>query len=254
MTIQKRQNPTVLNGFDRAPTERIHRLIISLTADWKKGKTTFALTAPAPIALIDMDTGLEGVIEKWAEQKEIHVKSFNYHDATSEDEWTKMWEDCKQAFLGALNNPRIKTVVWDTATEAFELIRMARFGKLNKVVMAGGKAVPYPWGPVNTEFRDLLRKSLGTRKNVIFIHKTKDEYRDDARTGNKVRAGFGDMEFVTQVNILLWKDVEKGGYGLTIEDCRQNSDVSGLELVDPLNTFINVASLIFPESEEEEWQ
>ena len=102
MAIQRRESNSGLVGFDRAPTEKIHRLIISLTADWKKGKTTFALTAPAPIALIDMDTGLEGVIEKWAKEKEIHVASFNYHDATSEDEWMRMWEECKKPCLRLL--------------------------------------------------------------------------------------------------------------------------------------------------------
>ena len=246
------QKNSTLKGFERASTKKIHRLIASIVGDWKKGKTTFALTAPAPIALIDMDTGLEGVVEKWAKEKEIWVKTFDYHEAKDQDEWLEIWEDSKKAFTDALDDPKIRTVIIDTATEWYELIRMARFGKLNKVILEKGEARPYPWGPVNQEFRELLRKSLKTNKNVLFLHKTKAEYEDNEKTGRRIRAGFGDMEFIIQLNATCYRDGEKGFY-LVINDCRQNADVMGLELAEPLNTFPNLGMLVFPETSEEEW-
>jgi hypothetical protein len=241
-------------GYRKASITKKRRLIVSVTGPWKSGKTHLSLTAPAPIALIDMDTGLEGVVEDWAKKKEILISSFDYHDASNQDEHLRLWEDCKQAYLKPLKHPKVRTVVWDTATEGYELIRMARFGKLNKVAMQGGVAVPYPYGPVNAEYRDLLRKALDSDKNVLLLHRTKDEYVNDKRTGRLVRAGLADMEFVVQVNLRTWYDEERGGFGFTVLDCRQNRDVIGLELVEPLNTFSFLATQVFTDTSEEEWE
>ena len=251
----------ILPGFGDINTEIRKRLILSITGEWKTGKTEFSLTAPAPIAYIDMDTGTEGVIEKWAKKKVIKRISFDYHDSTDEREWREMWEKCSKAFIASLQHPQIRTLVWDTATEGYDLVKMARFGKLNKVNLHEGKALPYPYGPVNTEFRDLLRRALKTNKNVILIHKTKDEYVDDKRTGKKLMAGYGDIGGIVQVSIETWKKVEteKGEvrsrtFGITVKDCRQNREVDGMTLEEPLSTFPMLAMQVFPESSEEEWE
>ncbi len=242
-------------GFSLAKTEPIHRLVISMEALWKQGKTHFALTAPAPICYIDMDTGTEGVIEKFSKDKEIQVCQFDYHDSTELAEWVRMWEECKKAFIDACNSKRIRTVIWDTATEAYELIRMARFGKLNKVVMSEGKALPLPYGVINTEFRDMLRQALKTDKNFIFIHKMKDEYIKNERTGGVKRSGFGDMEFVVQMNIRTWFNAEGKIFGLTVMDARHGmKEFAGLQLEEPLNTFPVLASQIFPNTSIEDWE
>ncbi len=50
----------------------------------------------------------------------------------------------------ALESKEIKSIVIDTASEAWELVRLARFGKLTQVM-------PQHYGPVNTEFRDMIK-------------------------------------------------------------------------------------------------
>ena len=41
------------------------RLVVRVGGLEKEGKTHFALTAPGPIGAIDMDRGMEGVVEKF---------------------------------------------------------------------------------------------------------------------------------------------------------------------------------------------
>ncbi len=262
MAIQKKKESEILvPGFIEAPTIQNRGFVAVVTGNWKTGKTHLSLTAPAPIAYINHDCGQRGVIEKAAREKKIVYVEFDYHDSTDINEHKAMWEKSKRAFIDALESPHIRTVVQDTSTEAFELIRMARFGKLNKVAMDGGKAVPYPWGEVNAEFRDLVRRALKTDKVVILTHRTKKEYVDNEETGKRIRSGYGDMDFVSDVNIETWKRIERDEdgeitgrkFGMTVLDCRLNRDIEGMELEEPISSIPMLATQIFPDTEIEEW-
>jgi len=262
MAIQKKDSKIIIPGFDDAPTSLDKGIFISLTAEWGAGKTEFMLTAPAPIAFLDMDTGTKGVIEKWAKKKVIKHIKFDYRNATDQKEQEEMWEKCKKAFLDALAHPQIRSVCWDTGDEGYELIKMGRWGKLNKVNMEGKTALPYPYGPLNTEFRDMFRKALRTDKIVIVSHKMQDEYIDKKSTGKRIRSGYKEMEFVVQVDVSLWKRIEKNEngkmtgsiFGLTVNKCRPNRDIEGLELEEPFSTFPMLATNIFPNTDLDEWE
>ena len=252
----------VIPGFEKAKKSSLSekRLIMSIEGKEKSGKTTLALTAPGPIALFNMDIGLEGVIEKFVEEKDIIVAEFDYRDATSANEWVEMWERMKKMFDLALKNKSVRSIVFDTATEMWELCRLARFAKLTQVQ-------PYHYGPVNAEFRDLIRKVYKTNKNLILVHKLKAEYLNDKRTGEMERSGFGDTGYLTQVNVRCWRRLEVGkavslnpdgageeGFGLTVLECRPNAAVAQMELETPLSTFPFLATQIYPDTEEEYWE
>lgn len=243
----------VIQGFEKAEKHVAKRLIISVEGMEKEGKTSFALSAPGPIALFDMDIGLEGVINKWVDEKEIYVASFDYRDATNQDEWLAMWMKMRKAYLTALKDKAIRTLVWDTGTEAWELVRLARFGQLSQVM-------PQHYGPVNAEFRDMLRKVYETDKNLIMLHKMKDEYvligdrktGKSERTGGHVRAGFSDVGYLMQMNLRVWRNEE--GFGLTVRDCRQNAEIAGMDISEPMNTFPFVAAEVFGDTSPEDWE
>ena len=256
----KVEQPSPVEGFERASKAKYRRLIISVEGQEKQGKTRFGLTAPGPIALFNLDIGLEGVIDQFVDTKEILVADFNYRDATKASEWEEMWERMKKAYYNALSSPKIRSLVVDTASELWELARLARFGKLDKVQ-------PYHYGPVNAEFRDLIRKSYESNKNVILLHKMKKEYMDDKYTGNYERSGFGDTPYLVQANLATWritamdklgggKGREDGytGFGITIKDCRQTSELASTELLEPMNTFPFFATSVFPDMEVSEWE
>ena len=135
---------------------------------------------------------------------------------------------------------KVRTVVMDTASEVWELLRMAAFGKLDHVM-------PHHYGPVNAEYRGLLRMAYVSDKNLILLHKVKNEYINDKRTGNYERAGFTDTGFMVQVNVRCWRRLNGDKqlvFGMTIDDSRQNADVAGMELEGEMCSFPMLASVV----------
>ena len=235
-------------GFHKAGTTNTkHRLILSVDGHEKQGKSHFALTAPQPIALFDVDTGLEGVVDKFKHTSGIFQKSYRYHGNMKQPEYEKIWDAFLEAYLGALGVASVRTIIWDTATELWELLRMARFGKLTQVM-------PYHYGPVNAEFRELVRKVYDTDKNMILVHKRKKKYVDDMWKGGYERAGFTDMGFLVQLNSTIFRDKDSREFVLHIQDCRQNAAMMDTELEGPMCTFPFLAVSAFTDTNLDDWE
>ena len=225
-------------GFINAKTIKTQdRLIVSIAGLQKHGKTNFALTAPGPIAFFDLDIGTEGVVGKFASDKEIFVSQYDYRTLKGPDPSAALaaWERMKADFVAMINNKDVATVVIDTATEMWALCRMARLGKLTQVM-------PHNYGPVNAEFRDLLRLSYMCGKNFILTHTMKAEYVNDKKTGGVERAGFSDIGFLVQCNLLSWRF--EGEFGVTVQDCRQAPNVAGMELTGEMCNFDFLKSIV----------
>ena len=236
-------------GFTRATakTGLKHRLILSVEGMEKQGKSHFGLTAPAPIGYFDFDTGSEGVVHKFAGAKEIHINDYRkLGNSLDQAQFTIMWERFREQFLGVLANPNIRTVIPDTATEVWELLRMARFGKLTQVM-------PYHYGPVNAEYREMMRKVYDSDKNLILLHKMKKRYRNDNWDGGYERSGFTDTGYLVQVNAVIERD-EEGEFVLMVKDCRQNSAVAGMTFEGPMCNFQFLAASIFPDPNPDDWE
>ena len=219
------------------------RMTVVVKGRWKTGKTNFSLTAPPPIAHINLDVGLEGVIEKFRRIKEIYTDDYIYRTETGQSTqaialpvWTKLRED----YTFFLNSKETRTIVMDTESEAFDLIRFARLGTL-----ALPREASYKYGPVNAEFRQLLLSAMASDKNLILIKKMKDEYIKNERTGNDEPAGYKEISYLVQVNLLAWRDGLDGPFHLTIEDCRQNPDVGGMDLEGEMCDWEFLKGLVF---------
>jgi hypothetical protein len=235
-------------GFYTADQIRVqHRLVVSVSGLEKQGKTHFALTAPDPIVLFNFDVGLEGMIQKFREEKKIWVLDLDVpkHHEPAEREWNRflkiydlMWE-----------RTDVRTIIIDTATELWELLRMARFGKLTQVK-------PHHYGPVNAEFRELIRRAFvgkATNKNLILLHKRRPQYIDDKRTKDYERAGFSGTGYLVQINLMAERD-EDGDFTLYIEDCRQNPGLADTTLTgDILTQFPALACEALPDTDWEDW-
>ncbi len=243
-------------GFDVPDGEPHHRLIVSSSARDKHGKTDWALrSTPEPIALIDMDMGTEGLLERkpFRDRKIIH-KVFNLRkrkalegEIMTKAEVMSEWTSVSECLRTVIQSPVIRTVVVDTGTELWELARLAHLGKLEKVL-------PHHYGPVNKDFRNIVqlvyeRKDL----NAIFIHKMKKEYKDDKWKGGYQSASMGDMPFLVQVNIEHLLDREENMFGINVINCRQNKDMAGEELWGSASSFRNLAMSVFPNSTKADW-
>jgi len=226
-------------GFSDDVIERPRRLVASVSGLPKSGKSHFALTAPDPIFFINIDIGAEGVLDKFqAEGKKIYLYDVRVPKTASKDYYVPVWENLKKVFekvcqVGA------GTVVVDTASEIWEIARLAKFGKLTQVM-------PQHYTEVNNEFRELLRLSFDSSMNVIFVHKMKAKYINNARTNEYELSGFGDMEYNSQVNITVHReDTDEGTeFSAFIKDCRHNPNVNGEWLKGEMCDFNFLLSLI----------
>lgn len=232
------------SGFKPADGYVQPRIVAGLAAKEKCGKTHFALTAPGPIAFFNLDIGTEGVVGKFIEEKDVYECKYDPGAENPEAEWERFESD----FDSVLRVEEIRTMVLDTATEVWELLRINKFGRLDQVM-------PHMYGPVNAVYRRLIRDAYKSGKNIVLIHKMKPEYIGNERTGGYVLAGFADTPFLTQVNVRLFRDDVDGGseFSALVNDCRQNPGLNGEVLEGPMCSFPALAQAILPDSKEEDW-
>lgn len=244
-------------GFSDDYVETPRRLIISSSGREKTGKSTFALTGPPPIIYLNVDVGTEGVVSKFQDLgKQVLLYDIRVPKKTSttsseqQSVYLPLWTSTQNAVKKAYSLHE-GTVVWDTATEIYELARLAKLGKLTQVM-------PHNYVEVNNEFRELLRVAYDSPMNTVFIHKVKPKWVGGNRTSEYEVAGFGDMDYLAQVNLIHYREQTDEGvvFSAYIKDCRQNTSVTGDVLrgmplddgeqrtVDPLCNFEMLLSMV----------
>lgn len=244
-------------GFTVPDTEAHYRMIVSSSARDKHGKTDWALrTAPQPIAMIDTDIGTEGILEREPfKSKRIIQKTFNLRarkklagEAITKSEIQDEWDQVSQCIRTLVNTPFIRTLVVDTATEVWEIARLAYLGQLTQVM-------PHQYTEVNKVMRELVQLVYGRKDlNAIFIHKQKKEYVNDKFRGDYQLSGFSDMPFLVQVNIEHLRDDDTGQFGIKVLNCRQNKDMNNEELWGLSASFRALGKAVFPDSKSEDWK
>ena len=164
----------------------------------------------------------------------------------------------KAAILAIIGNKKFRTMIWDTATEVWELCRLAAFGKLSQVM-------PHHYVEVNSEFRALVNMAYERRDlNAIFIHKVKKEYRTNAAgkdnwTGKWERQGFGDMPYLVDCNLehFFQRQVQdpegnvivQPQFGVRVLDSRHNMLAAvGSEFMGDMCNFEMLGEVLFPDT------
>ena len=255
-------------GF-KSPNPVKSRLILSVTGREKSGKTHFAMTAPGPIALISIDLGDEGVVQKFLDQgKQIvlseyevpEVKGGEKNEKAMMESCDAVWDKLVADYAWALKHCR--TLVLDTGTEIWELLRLARFGRVAQIK-------PHHYVEVNREYREFVKDAYNSSCNLIILHKAKAVWIDVAdgkggvkgrKTGDYERAGFADTGFLVQTNIETYRiprnerEDTDDGFRVKIVDCRQNANLDGEEFTTPMNTFPMLAQMILPSSDPSAWE
>jgi hypothetical protein len=240
------------------PAELPTRMVLDVSGAQGSGKTDFALSAPGPIGIINLDFGLEGVVEKWARKKDIYAFDFAIPFSAAlpgspftaiGSEALKVWEEVARTFRACLKECR--TTILDTGSEAWSLLRLARLGKLTQIM-------PVMYTAVNAEFRQLSQLALQqTTCNVIYTHKIKAVYENEQKTEKMERAGFSDIGYDVQAEIRAERDLTKPldeQFGLVVEKCRVNPKVSGRRFGGNNVSFQDVAAAIYPDVPPEVWQ
>lgn len=301
-------NPELLiPGLHMAHTEPVYkRLVIAVDGLDKQGKTHFALSAPKPLVYLDFDIGKEGPLEKApGYEKVIAAKPFGFRQTEvtweydKEDEQTKALMKIaepelvrfRETYLSSLRKPVMKigkreimarSVVVDTSSETWELIRFCEFGKLTKVM-------PHHYTQVNSLMRDLVRAAFDSNVNVIWLHKLKAEWKDNSegkgrKTGVLERAGFDGMAYLVQANLMAlrvpsnqvntsivkWKsgeglfevpidprDTSEGsndlGFRLVVGNSRHDPSMEGMIFQNDQIHFPSIAQMMMPSTTAADW-
>ena len=208
------------------------RIVASVAGFEKTGKTHLGGTGRSPIVFVKLDTGTEGVIEKFGDTKEIYIYDIPFSrpagllgDGETRD-WKKKWTDFNDTLqrIYALNPG---TVVIDTWTEGYALARLAHFGKLSQVLS-------HQYGPVNDDLAAVVGLAFGAKHTTtLFIHKMGYKFASDPPQ-TEVK-GWKEMDYMVQVNLRNSKVPAEAGVGMDtfysqIKDCRQNPNAVGYAL------------------------
>lgn len=254
-------------GFETAGNAKAEppRVVLGTTGQEKRGKTHFALTAPGPVAVIAIDAGTMEVARKIsaATGKQIYVKQVASAKTLAQsragiDKYVEEWESIKQAVARIILNDGIRTIVYDTITELWELCRLARFGKLAQVM-------PQHYGPVNQEFRESIVKLPYERPglNAVMVHKSKKQYATnregkDAWNGKWEPGGFSDTLYTVDTVIehtRLPREEIGCEFSIKVVDDRLNpADNIGRELTGDECAFPYLAAALRPETTFDYWE
>lgn len=246
------------SGYTRADTTDKQRIIGLSIGEPGSRKTSFWLEAPGPIVLYSFDKGSEGVASRIMREqpdKEIYVKEYEWTPTIDleqsaaidlRDEFTADFEQAIQ---------KARTVVIDKEGDLWELFRYAEFGAPNDA--------PRNYPALNQRYRRIINMPKSLDINFGLIEGMKDEWgskvnkktgaQGAASTGNRIRAGFGELDGLVHV-CLQHTGVSPDTWGLHVGKSRGpgGHEIAGQDF--PALSFSDFAQLAFPESTPEDWQ
>jgi hypothetical protein len=219
-----------------AKSAMVRRLMLSISGFEKSGKTHFALaTAPEPVFHAILDPNGYAIAQKLVRQsaqpgtaalalRDIRPERYKFDPQDTQKECLEVWNQLR-ADLNAAMRVNKGTIVIDSGTEMWELLRIARLGKTD------GTPARY-YGPLNAEMRTIFADIADTDMNLIVTHKMKEEYKANNPTGNMIPAGWSDMPYTMGANARALYDPELAKKGehpflIYIENCALNYALAG---------------------------
>ena len=196
---------SLLQGTGFRPANTIksrQRMILNVQGKEDTGKTHFLLTCPEPIALFDLDLNSESVVNKSDFlNKEIMMSEYFFEKPSKGSNEAKLikeadllWNRFMAEYKQALKE--VKTVAIDTAGLLWEMLRIARFGKLTSVM-------PHHYGVLNCEMAQIIDMSKQSDCNLILSSTLAPQYINDQATGFWVRQGWSQLDYKVQYSIEL---------------------------------------------------
>ena len=220
MTLQALTGHGWTNTVRPAP----QRIIASIEGTDKTGKSHLALTSPRPIMNIDLDVGTEGVIHKFQGQDLMVYQVEQPERLGSSQElmarfgeiWATIQEKVNEAL--AINEG---TLIIDTFTEAYDVCRLAHFGKMSQVQ-------PHQYGVAYADLREIMRKVHQSKMSAIFLHKLQKNF----NTGEPEPKGWSDVPYHVQATLRTQREDTADGplFWAEVKASRQNPYLMGKHL------------------------
>ena len=196
------------------------RLICSIEGKDKTGKSHLAMTAPEPIMYIDLDVGTEGVLSKCRKELlryEVEQPGRLGSNKELMERFGDVWSDIQAQINLALDMGE-GTLVIDTFTEAYDLCRLAHFGKLSQVQ-------PHDYVKAYADLREIMRVASSTKMNIILLHKLGKEF----NTGELEMKGWSDVPFQVHATLRTCREDSDTGptFSAEVRSCRHKPELMG---------------------------
>ena len=257
-------------------------MILSVEADEKTGKTTFAYSAPTPIVGFGFDIGAKRAIygmkyKELFEGLKIEIIPYEKNTVPGKEKWAgnditifelprpiqltqekllgfmEQWGYFINPFNDALMDAGVRTVVVDTMTLARRIKCDAYLQELQEGPRPRKQLLQIEYGHPNDSIRNLYDLAQGMGKNLIATHHLTDEYKSmptgsnseitSVATGKRILEGLNGTYRHVDVGLRLEKDGKGGVMGKIIE-CGYNIGLTGTPISNPTwNSVVRTISM-----------
>ncbi len=263
----------------RSPGEQTRPIhVISVQGEQGSGKTFLATSAPPKVAIFSTDARYEGVIKRFPDYKErFLVGDYMPQVDLSADQLFKdgmgrdgdpmakeaskvaadkqsavierqAWKPFREDYFNALRDDSIRTLIWDQADELNEILRLVNFGKLEANPQMN-------YGPVNQEYKNLIKQARAARKVLVLVHQMTNEYKtgDDgksASTGRRKRRWNEHAGYLIDSFVQTRKD-EQGRFTVNIIQAKLNPMMDSIIMESP--SWVDLMAALAPDEPAEAW-
>jgi hypothetical protein len=256
------------------------RVIWNVKGKAKTGKNNFAYTAPGVIMDHRFDPGSEGVAGKFEFTRDGKKRLYQAEyksamlpvgsEALSQDALKAIYKPEIDQFDRNLRATYLqaRTTVWDTDSDLWEIQRLAKFGKIVKIM-------PLQYSELNRQVIEWVRLfEQSERSNLIILSQAGDEWVDSGvlgpdgqmgrkKSGKLERRGSDKIDFLVQAYFNTnYTEAILGPQGQVIEPAHFSielvrsstaPELIGMKWYDANATFFNVATMLYPSIPAEEW-
>jgi hypothetical protein len=202
------------------------RSIMSIEGLDKTGKSRLAMTAPEPVVYMDLDVGTEGVIERMMAEREIllyQVEQPSKLGTASElmERFRLVWQDIQARVAEALQLES-GTLVIDTFGEAYDICRLAHFGKMAQVQ-------PHQYAVAYADLREICRLGYQSQMNLVLLHKLGGNF----HTGELEPQCWKEVPYQVQTTLRTARENTPEGphFYAEVMSCRPKMELMGQKLV-----------------------
>ena len=219
-------------------------MIVALWGKEKSWKTTMALTWPRPIVHFDLDVG---GFDRAAWRMDVTDIASNPYPTPIQMEKLlgvkkdgvsikfpkkifgikEVWQKIVINFVAAVNDPKVKTIVIDSATQLWVICHRGRLQELQEIQVSKSPKMsdnelrerlqPIEYAEPNDRMRTLIYTARSYGKHLILTHYPRDIYAskvtdrgvEEYKTGDVEPDGFKDTQRL--VDLVIWVETDKEG-------------------------------------------
>lgn len=226
-----------------------NRIVAATMAQQKRGKTRFAFTMPkkgngrSGLAYLQLDNNYQHALT--AARKTYGADSIQHLSYSSADPRGDLQAEARRRWERFITDydycvRKMASVVVDTMTELNDLRKIAEHGRNSQIMQIF-------YGSIYSDYRWMVKHALDNDANVLFLHRQKDEYLRNERTGNLKLDGWVGIAYETQMLLEHTRD-DDGIFSTIIREAGQDARLIGMEFSsDPKsenNDFNSLAAVV----------